>query len=86
MRDTPSDLPDIRVRGAVLALARLTGCHQPAPAHCDSACSDWGEPGRIHWRLTDIVALRVPVPARGALYLWAPTEQLRHEIAAALPH
>lgn len=85
LRDAPGDLPDIAARGVVLAVARLTGCHQPSPAHCDTVCGDWGDPGRVHWRLADVAALTYPVAATGALYLWTPTPQLRHQIAAALP-
>ncbi|WP_103529709.1 hypothetical protein [Streptomyces sp. SM12] len=86
LRDAPADLPGIRTRGAVLAVARLTGCHRPTAAHCDKACERWGDPDRVHWRLADVVPLRTPVPARGALYLWTPTAPLRQQIAAALHH
>lgn len=85
MNDAPGDLPGIAARGQVLAVARLTGCHQPSPQHCGQGCHDWGDPGRVHWRLADVVALTYPVPATGALYLWTPTRDVRQSVAAALP-
>ncbi|WP_369265816.1 hypothetical protein [Streptomyces harbinensis] len=83
LRDAPADLPGLTERGTILAVARLTGCHPHT--QCNGRCSTWADPDRWHWQLTDVVALRQPVPATGALYLWTPTTDLRHLIAAALP-
>ncbi|SOD67093.1 hypothetical protein SAMN06297387_12861 [Streptomyces zhaozhouensis] len=82
MRDAPADLPHIKARGAILAMARLTGCHRSID--CQQTCSTWAQPDRIHWQLADIAALTAPVPATGALYLWTPTQELRQAVAAEL--
>lgn len=47
------------------------------------AFGDYG-PGRWLWMLEDVCPLARPVPARGALGLWAVPEAVRAEIAAAL--
>lgn len=62
-------------RGAVIAVATITGCHI-----ADGCCRPWGqtetrrsEPWIYHWTLTDVVALPEPVPAKGQLGFWTPT-------------
>ncbi|MDT0347534.1 ASCH domain-containing protein [Streptomyces litchfieldiae] len=82
IRDAPRDLTHLEARGAVLAVARLTGCHRSVD--CNQACSTWAQPDRVHWQLADVVALKEPVRATGALYLWTPTEELRQAVAAEL--
>ncbi|MGK5450515.1 hypothetical protein [Streptomyces radiopugnans] len=85
------DLPGRDVRGAVVAVARLTGCH--AFTVCHGACSSWAQLPRDaaprprpvwHWQLDDVLALHRPVATTGALCLWRPTRELRHQLAAAL--
>ncbi|MEW2458917.1 hypothetical protein [Streptomyces albus] len=70
--------------GSVLGLARLTGCHQDP----DGAppCSRWAQPGAWHLTLTDIVELPLPVPARGQLGPWRPTEDLLAQVLQQLPN
>ncbi|MFP8945217.1 hypothetical protein ACLIYM_27790 [Streptomyces fenghuangensis] len=91
LREALADLPGRDVRGAVLAVARLTGCHSSTTCH--GTCSDWAQlpdenvPGARpvwHWQLADVLPLHRPVAATGALCLWRPTRELRHRIAAAL--
>jgi hypothetical protein len=65
-------------RGAIIATARLAGCHPAA----DGCCPDWGFPECWHWELADVQPLTEPVPARGALGLWTPTPDLLNTIAA----
>ncbi|WHM41144.1 hypothetical protein [Streptomyces sp. BPTC-684] len=77
LKEAPKDLPGIR--GAVIALACLTGCHQ-----CDGTCSTWAEPGLWHWKLTDVTALASPVACLGARKLWVPSNDLRARVADAL--
>lgn len=70
----PEDLP----RGAVVATGRLVGCVPTVPLQLPPGFvpaefeRDFGDfsPGGWAWLLADVVALPVPVPARGALGLW----------------
>ncbi|MET9956272.1 hypothetical protein ABZ135_32660 [Streptomyces sp. NPDC006339] len=75
-KQAPATLPG--VRGAVIATARLKGCHR-----CDGECSRWAEPGVWHWELTDVRALDEPVRVSGARGLWIPDEDLRSRMKAA---
>lgn len=61
----------VHVRGAVIAIARLTDCHLEDHQGC---CAPWGETGRgiWHWTLQDVVKLSSPVPCKGRLGLWIP--------------
>ncbi|MFE2768791.1 hypothetical protein ACFXGD_21580 [Streptomyces albidoflavus] len=69
--------------GAVIGVARLTGCHQdPAGA---PPCGPWSEPGRWHLELDDVQELPLPIPARGHLGLWKPTEDLVDQVLQQLP-
>ncbi|MBV1957242.1 hypothetical protein KUG12_23330 [Streptomyces sp. BV333] len=69
--------------GAVIGVARLTGCHQDP----DSAppCGPWSEPGRWHLELADVQELPLPIPARGHLGPWKPTEDLVDQVLQQLP-
>lgn len=58
-------------RGAIIAIADLVGCHQ-----ADRCCKPWGFPGCWHWVLSDVRALTTPLPAKGQLGLWTPSEEL----------
>ncbi|MFP8887815.1 ASCH domain-containing protein [Streptomyces mangrovi] len=91
LREAPADLPGRDVRGAVVAVARLTGCH--CSLDCGGSCSDWAQlPDETdpaarpvwHWQLADVLPLHRPVQATGALCLWRPSPELRHRITAAL--
>ncbi|MFE9387546.1 hypothetical protein ACFYMO_30655 [Streptomyces sp. NPDC007025] len=73
------DLPT----GAVIGVARLTGCHQDP----DGAppCGPWSEPGRWHLELADVHQLALPIPARGHLGPWKPTAELTAQVLQQLP-
>lgn len=79
---------DDLARGAVIAVANLSGCHAYGwPSQCHTAaCEAWGEAGgdTWHWVLDDIRPLAVPIPARGQLGLWRPDADLTAAIEAAL--
>lgn len=66
-RDALNSWPD--VRGAILAVATLTGCHLD-----EGCCAPWGERQVFHWHLADVSPLAIPVPAKGRLQFWTPTE------------
>ncbi|WP_328903221.1 ASCH domain-containing protein [Streptomyces sp. NBC_00441] len=63
----------IAQRSAIIAVATLTECHFDKGMQC---CNPWGMDGYFHWTLTDVTALPEPVPAKGALGFWAPTEEI----------
>lgn len=83
--DRYSTLP----RGAVIALAELVDVHPSA-----GCCRPWGEDtypmvdGKPATQVTHLVLERVrridPVPAKGALGLWRPDEDLALELAHRL--
>ncbi|AJC62011.1 hypothetical protein [Streptomyces sp. 769] len=73
------DLPT----GAVVGVARLTGCHQDPDG--SPPCTPWAEPGRWHLELADVQALALPIPARGQLGPWKPTEDLVAQVRQQLP-
>ncbi|WP_435609632.1 hypothetical protein [Streptomyces sp. C10-9-1] len=73
------DLPT----GAVIGVARLTGCHQDPDG--TPPCTQWAEPGRWHLELTDVQELALPIPARGQLGPWKPTEDLVAQVRQQLP-
>lgn len=70
--------------GAVIGVARITGCHQDSPGA--PPCSPWAEPDAFHLVLADIQELALPVPAKGALGPWIPTRDLTEQILLQLPH
>ncbi|MFC8765093.1 hypothetical protein ACFUAG_30855 [Streptomyces sp. NPDC057193] len=73
------DLPT----GAVIGVARLTGCHQDPGG--SPPCTEWAEPGQWHLELTDVQELALPIPARGQLGPWKPTEDLVAQVRQQLP-
>ncbi|MFD9534657.1 hypothetical protein [Streptomyces sp. NPDC060010] len=73
------DLPT----GAVVGVARLTGCHQDPDG--SPPCTAWAEPGLWHLELTDVQELALPIPARGQLGAWKPTEDMVALVRQQLP-
>lgn len=70
--------------GAVIGVARLTGCHQDPEGA--PPCSPWAQPDANHLVLTDIQDLALPVPAAGALGPWKPSHHLVEQVLLQLPH
>ena len=67
------DIPQrLLLRGHILALANLTGCHFAA----EGCCAPWGEPEAWHWQISGVHALPDPIPAKGRLGLWRPDRDL----------
>lgn len=67
------DWPD--VRAAVIGEARIVSCHQAnhTGALC---CAPWGFEDHWHWQLEDVLRYAEPIPARGQLGLWKPSQEL----------
>ena len=66
----------MEVRGAVVAVARLTGVcslsvQNPPGAPLDCDCGPWAVSGQRHFKLDGVHALPEPAPCRGFQKLWA---------------
>lgn len=70
--------PGPDVRGAVIAVADLVGCHQAAKG----CCAPWGFEDCWHWVLSDVRPLPRPIPAKGRLGLWIPDADLLAAVEA----
>ncbi|MFJ2080670.1 hypothetical protein [Streptomyces anulatus] len=70
--------------GAVIGVARLTGCHQDPDG--SPPCTEFAQPGAWHLELVDVQALALPIPACGQLGPWRPTEDLVDRVLQQLPH
>lgn len=76
LKATGVRVPDELPLGAVVAVARLTGCFLLTPGEWLDVSEgnelDFGDhtPGRIGWLLADVQPLCPPVPARGRPGLW----------------
>ncbi|MFE7045087.1 hypothetical protein ACFU9X_38435 [Streptomyces atratus] len=69
--------------GAVIGVARIIDCHQdPAGSQ---PCTEWAQPARWHLVLADVQELGLPIPARGQLGPWKPTEDLIRQVLQQLP-
>jgi hypothetical protein len=80
--------------GAVVAAARVTGCHHS----CDCggrdwqhrrrlpyrSCSPWAASGHYHWQLSEVRALPQPLPARGYQKLWRLPDAITQRVAVVL--
>jgi hypothetical protein len=67
-------LPGPDIRGAIIGSAVLAGCHLQSAGYCSLIdCGPWAEDEVFHWQLTDVRALDVPIPTKGALQLWKPS-------------
>lgn len=74
--------PNLDVFGAVVAVARLTGCHWSNDGTC---CGPWGFEGAYHWQLADVRTLAAPVPAKGSQRFWKPPQDVIDAVHAQLP-
>ena len=76
-------VPGPDVRGAVIATALLKGCHLASVAchiRGGEGCGPWADPEVFHWQLDDVQALTAPIPAKGALGLWTPGEDVQQAV------
>lgn len=79
--------------GAVIGVVDLVGRHgsrdkaiaDPADQTTYTCCEPWGQPDQFHIELRNPRPLTSPIPARGALGLWRPDEQLIAAITEQLP-
>ncbi|MGW8398734.1 hypothetical protein ACWGLP_18930 [Streptomyces lydicus] len=71
--------------GTVIDVARLTGCYQDPDG--SPPCTQWAQPqpGLWHLEVSDVQALALPIPGRGQLGLWPPSEDLVAQVLQQLP-
>ncbi|MGW6578929.1 hypothetical protein ACWF76_05895 [Streptomyces globisporus] len=65
--------PNLDVYGAIVGVATVTGCHWSDDGMC---CGPWGFAKAYHWTLADVIALPEPIPAKGALGFWTPSDDI----------
>lgn len=71
--------PTALALAAVVATARLAGCHEAV----DGCCAPWGFADQWHWELADVQPLHRAVPKAGALGLWKPDADLLAAVTAS---
>ncbi|WP_086709589.1 ASCH domain-containing protein [Streptomyces antimycoticus] len=69
--------------GAVVGVARITGCHQDAEG--SPPCTEWAQASAWHLVLADVQELALPVPADGQLGPWKPSPDLVAQVFQQLP-
>lgn len=70
-----------RPRGAIIAAARLAGCHHYTKC---PMCSRWAAAGQYHWQLDQVQALAEPVRTRGYQRLWRLRPDVEQAVATAV--
>lgn len=68
--------------GAVLAVAKVTGCHDSAEERIP--CTPWSATGQFHHVLDEVTALPLPIPWTGAQGLWVPPPVLVERVCQQL--
>jgi len=86
--------PDRKMHlGAVIAVARIFGCHHgdecmlvesAVPPGGRTGCSPWAFRGQWHIELADVRPLLHPVPCKGMLGLWRLPEAVEKAVRAQL--
>lgn len=77
----PPNANPLLTRGAIIAIARLTGVCE---AGHGCGCGPWAVPGQTHWQLTHVRPLARPVPCRGAQGLWTVPDAIAQTVRAQL--
>ncbi|MCX4451676.1 hypothetical protein [Streptomyces sp. NBC_01789] len=72
------------VTGAVVGVARIVDCHQDPED--TPPCTPWAHRDAWHLVLDDVQKLQLPVPARGQIVPWRPTNDLLDQVLQQLPH
>jgi hypothetical protein len=81
-RSLAAELDDWQLTpSAIIAVATITGCHWSDDGAC---CGPWGFKRAYHWTLADVIALPKPVPAKGALNLWTPSDDVLTAVTAQI--
>ncbi|MFD7615713.1 hypothetical protein [Streptomyces sp. NPDC059802] len=71
--------PQLDVFSAIVAVATINDCHWSDDGTC---CGPWGFEKAYHWTLDSVTALAEPIPAKGALGFWTPTEETINAVLA----
>lgn len=80
------DVPDDFARGAVVGFADVVDDHHAdeCQARHGFLCSAWAYPDTRHWVLANPRLLDTPIPHRGYLWLFTPTDEVAVQLRAAL--
>ncbi len=78
-RQPGSSGPPLLACGAIVAVARLAGCHT-----CDGSCSVWALPGKVHLEIADVQPLTRAIPVRGQQWPWPVPPHIQAEIREQL--
>lgn len=81
--------------GAVVAVARIAGCHHATDCagpllaaafglEHDTLCSPWAAWGQYHWELVSVRPLLEPVPCRGHQRIWYLPQTVDQEVQIQL--
>ena len=70
-----SDIRGCEARGAFIGVVDLVGVHEAVGEYAVCCSSPWGEPHVWHLEVANPRPLATPIPARGALGLWTPTDE-----------
>ena len=85
---TREDVRPRVVRSAIVAVADVGPiCYvsQSPSSHGRCECPTvWAEAGKVHWRLSKVLALPVPVPCAGSQRLWRPGRNVTDAVARSL--
>ncbi|MFJ3699571.1 hypothetical protein ACIPW9_36520 [Streptomyces sp. NPDC090052] len=65
--------PHFGVYGAIIGIATITSYHWSDDGTC---CGPWGFENAYHWTLTNVIALPEPIPAKGRLGFWTPSDDV----------
>lgn len=76
--DSGLNVPDGLVTGSIVAITSLVGVcsttvRDPAVV---CRCGLWAAAGQHHWQLGDVEVLPEPIPCRGRLGLWQPSDDI----------
>lgn len=78
--------PNLGVYGAIIGVVTFADCHFDSGRQ--PCCSEWAFTGVYHWRITNVIALPEPVPAKGQQQFWTPPDDVLeavHQQLAAAP-
>ncbi|WNI19139.1 hypothetical protein [Actinacidiphila sp. ITFR-21] len=70
--------------GVILAQATFASYHFPGDG-CDEQCVAWGMRQVFHWRISNLVPLAEPIPAKGQQQFWTPPDDVLAAVQAQLP-
>lgn len=80
----PATLRAYQARGAVIGVAHLVDSHHSEDGCCESEWAERSSGYSWHWCFDQVIGVDPPLPARGALGMWRPDDDLSAELEAVL--